>query len=73
MKISRASSFFITYRLTTGRSLHVSAAREALADHASLLAAGASDLAIRDERGLVVTVEGVAARADAATHSTPGS
>jgi hypothetical protein len=57
-------SFSLTYLMSGDRCVHESdTAQEALEDHASLLAAGADEIAIRDPKGLLVTIDTVNARA----------
>lgn len=62
----RPQAFYLTYRLSAGRGVHVSAtAEEAIEDHSLLMTAGAREIVVRNAKGLVVLPSEVAARAKA--------
>lgn len=57
-------SFSLTYVMSGDRNVHeCDAAQEAPEEHASLLAANADEIAIRNPKGVVVTLATVNARA----------
>ncbi len=50
-------TFSLTYAMSTGLGVHESSTpKDAIADHASLVTAGAQVIAIRDPKGKVVTI-----------------